>query len=102
MTDGDPRNDFVVTYSLRVTAQIPTSGVFVGVSGGVLERFVTQPDESGVQLQDSSVETGVRHGLDSWMRGWSVLHRLKVDLPSSRFSLNQVASCAGSLNSRSV
>ena len=47
MTDGDPRNDFVVTYSLRVTAQIPTSGVFVGVSGGVLERFVTQPDESG-------------------------------------------------------
>ncbi|MEZ4468762.1 MAG: hypothetical protein R3F43_31110 [bacterium] len=86
VVDEDPANDQLLLYGLRVRGEVFKGGtVFLGA--GLRQLFVAEPDESGVDLQDTQVgfawKTPVSFGADAKL---SLTQEASVFLPTSRTS----------------
>jgi hypothetical protein len=87
--DEDPANDQRMIYRLGFNyAVLPQ--LILSARGGVQQRFVAEPDESGLRLEDMALSALLLQNVDlapfGWDRKLSLIHRLRLYLPTSRRS----------------
>ena len=101
--DTDPANDQRLFYRLQAGYE-PLENLILSARAGVVQRFVSVEDESGVRLEDASLSALLQQsvGLESlgWDRQLTLAHRLRVYLPTSFNSQQEDLLFAAELSSR--
>ncbi len=101
--DTDPANDQLMFYRLQLNYEV-VHNLILSARGGVVQRFVTVEDETGVRLEDASVGALLQQSVGlqgiGWDRELSLAHRLSVFLPTSFRSQEEDLLFAASLSSR--
>lgn len=87
--DEDPGNDQRMIYRLGFNYAVQPQ-LILSARGGVQQRFVAEPDESGLRLEDMALSALLLQSVDlaplGWDRKLSLIHRLRFYLPTSRRS----------------
>lgn len=89
VVDEDPENDQYLFYVATLSGQV-LDGLTAFVQTGLLQRFVAEPDESGLYLRDTLI--GARYSTPVELGAGlklGLVHELGVYLPTSRASQNQ-------------
>jgi hypothetical protein len=101
--DTDPANDQRMYYRLQAGYE-PIENLILSARAGVVQRFVSVEDESGVRLEDASLSALLQQsvGLESlgWDRQLTLAHRARVYLPTSFNSQQEDLLFAAELSSR--
>lgn len=101
--DADPANDQRMFYRLQAGYE-PLENLILLARAGVVQRFVSVEDESGLRLEDASLSALLQQsvGLGSlgWDRQLTLAHRLRVYLPTSFNSQQEDLLFAAELSSR--
>ena len=101
--DTDPANDQRMYYRLQLNYEV-VKDLILSARAGIVQRFVTVEDESGVRMEDASFAALLQQSISlegiGWDRQLSLAHRLRVYLPTSFRSQEEDLLFAAELSSR--